>query len=503
MVTGVDREFSLQSAPLTLRGRQDKFTYDPNGNQITRLVDGVNYTLAYNEENRIETVTDTSASQTWSRSTLLRAFHYDGRKQLPLQSFNKAAQHSRSDSGREQRHARASHSPVQRVNPDGSQLLLLNGGRYYIEIAADSSESTTRYYSIASQRPAMRNNNGSINYLLGDHLGSVSTVVNASGEIISQSRYLPFGELLWEDGASPTDYTYTGQRSLSDIGLMDYNARFYDPMLDRFTSPDELIPNPTISQDLNRFSYVRNNPIRYTDPSGNKILIDDDGMTVQYNSSGNIVIVNGGYTFPSAEKAIANYSLTGNDNYGLSGDNAQFIEKAIQNTEILLAKSMIKHTEEDDEEENIQFQYDQKIMVWTFMFPMVYNRLPSSTYPVNTELNKCIRTENIQNITIQEYSFGSLGNIFIPKNKINQAGRRGWTINSIRETVKNPAFKRNTTDNPLVTNRANGHSVTYYYRPDGHFVVIDDITGQVVQMSKTSDPNWIDEMTNQSIVPFK
>ena len=122
----------------------------------------------------------------------------------------------------------------------------------------------------------MRNNDGSINYLLGDHLGSVSTVVNASGEIISQSRYLPFGEVLWEDGTSPTDYTYTGQRSLSDIGLMNYNARFYDPMLSRFTSPDSIIPEPGSVIGYNRYAYVNNNPIRYTDPSGHIIPEDID-----------------------------------------------------------------------------------------------------------------------------------------------------------------------------------------------------------------------------------
>jgi RHS repeat-associated protein len=78
----------------------------------------------------------------------------------------------------------------------------------------------------------------------------------------------PFGEVLWEDGASLTDYTYTGQRSLSDIGLMDYNARFYDPMLGRFTSPDSIVPEPGSVIGFNRFAYVNNNPVRYTDPSG-------------------------------------------------------------------------------------------------------------------------------------------------------------------------------------------------------------------------------------------
>ena len=159
--------------------------------------------------------------------------------------------------------------------------LQLNGGCCHVrealaehwkrEIAADSSESTTRYYSIAGQRPAMRNNDGSINYLLGDHLGSVSTLVNANGEIISQSRYLPFGEVLWSDGASPTDYSYTGQRTLSDIGLMDYNARFYDPMLGRFTSPDSIVPDVEQVISYDRFAYVHNNPIRYSDPTGHCI----------------------------------------------------------------------------------------------------------------------------------------------------------------------------------------------------------------------------------------
>ena len=148
-------------------------------NQITRLVDGVNYTLSYDEENRISSVQDTAAAQTWM-------FSYDG------------------DGNR-----------ISQINPDGSQTLFLNGGAYQVTIADDSSESVTRYYALAGQRLAMRGADGSIDYLLGDHLGSVSAVVNtlrqssvqAAGELISQSRYLPFGELLWSETAPPTTPT--------------------------------------------------------------------------------------------------------------------------------------------------------------------------------------------------------------------------------------------------------------------------------------------------------
>jgi RHS repeat-associated protein len=94
--------------------------------------------------------------------------------------------------------------------------------------------------------------------------------------MLSQQRYLPFGELLWSKGESPTDYSYTGQRSLSDLGLMDYNARFYDPMLGRFIQPDTIVPDAGSTVGYNRYAYVNNNPIKYTDPSGHAVCMDSE-----------------------------------------------------------------------------------------------------------------------------------------------------------------------------------------------------------------------------------
>ena len=65
--------------------------------------------------------------------------------------------------------------------------------------------------------------------------------------------------------------TFTGQYSnVSDFGLMYYNARFYDPLLSRFTSADTLIPEPGNPQSWDRYSYVNNSPLMYTDPSGHQ-----------------------------------------------------------------------------------------------------------------------------------------------------------------------------------------------------------------------------------------
>ena len=57
---------------------------------------------------------------------------------------------------------------------------------------------------------------------------------------------------------------------MTGLGIYHYNARFYSPKLGRFLSADSIVPNPANPQDLNRYSYVRNNPLRYTDPTGNR-----------------------------------------------------------------------------------------------------------------------------------------------------------------------------------------------------------------------------------------
>ena len=58
------------------------------------------------------------------------------------------------------------------------------------------------------------------------------------------------------------------------LGLYDYNARYYDPYLNRFVSADTIVPDSADPQALNRYSYVNNNPVRYVDPTGH-----DGGFT--------------------------------------------------------------------------------------------------------------------------------------------------------------------------------------------------------------------------------
>lgn len=61
---------------------------------------------------------------------------------------------------------------------------------------------------------------------------------------------------------------YTGHESIADKGMYNANARLYDPVTGRFLSPDPLIQDPESTQNFNRYSYCLNNPLKYTDESG-------------------------------------------------------------------------------------------------------------------------------------------------------------------------------------------------------------------------------------------
>ncbi len=124
----------------------------------------------------------------------------------------------------------------------------------------------TKYYYAGSQRIAMRTN-GTLNYLLGDHLGSTSLTTDANGQNPIETRYKAWGEVRYASGNTATRYQYTGQFSYeADFGLMYYGARWYDSSLGRLAQADSIIPSGV--QGLDRYAYSNNNPTRYTDPTG-------------------------------------------------------------------------------------------------------------------------------------------------------------------------------------------------------------------------------------------
>lgn len=105
-------------------------------------------------------------------------------------------------------------------------------------------------------------------YYHGDHLGSTSVVTDASGVKAQELYYFPYGGTRVNSGNVNARHKFTGQEEDGETGLYYYGARYYDPQLGRFISPDSIVADPSNPQDLNRYSYVDNNPLNYTDPTG-------------------------------------------------------------------------------------------------------------------------------------------------------------------------------------------------------------------------------------------
>jgi len=109
-------------------------------------------------------------------------------------------------------------------------------------------------------------------------------MTDSSGNVVETTEYMPFGETRVHTGTVVTNYKFTDQELDPETGLYYYGARYYDPVIGRFISPDSIVQDPFDPQMLNRYSYCRNNPLIYVDPSGHlmigrffKNLIEDVG----------------------------------------------------------------------------------------------------------------------------------------------------------------------------------------------------------------------------------
>jgi RHS repeat-associated protein len=127
----------------------------------------------------------------------------------------------------------------------------------------------------------MRREGGSesTSYVHRDRLGSVDAVTDSAGTVIERSKFDPYGNRVanFNEPALPTSVVaptnkvklgFTGHEGDDELGLVNMRGRVYDPRLARFLTPDPLVSRGLLGQAYNRYAYVLNNPLRFTDPSG-------------------------------------------------------------------------------------------------------------------------------------------------------------------------------------------------------------------------------------------
>ncbi|NBN65941.1 RHS repeat domain-containing protein, partial [Pannonibacter tanglangensis] len=161
--------------------------------------------------------------------------------------------------------------------PDGARLKKVSGGQTTLYLGADE-EITPEGRKIRHPHAGVREVDGTLNWLQSDHLASIRLMTDGSGAVIAENHYRPYGqrsELQQAANLPRESKGWIGERDDPETGLTYLNARYYDPILARFVSPDWFDPTKQ-GVGTNRYAYAGNNPVAFKDPSGNSTYVEQD-----------------------------------------------------------------------------------------------------------------------------------------------------------------------------------------------------------------------------------
>jgi RHS repeat-associated protein len=218
------------------------FSYDANGNQTGAT--GIGRTVVYNASNRPASITQGSV-------TLNFADDVD--------------------------HQRYKQTVMQGSSVTTTRYLDAFG--VHTELVVSATTQWNEYLMVGGSMVGVRFLQGTsvtLRYFHQDHLGSIAVLTDQNGAVVERDAYDPWGKRRFTNGAddpsdsisSQTIRGFTSQEMLASVGLVHLNGRVYDPFIGRMMSADPIVGDPLSGQSWNRYSYVWNNPLAYTDPTG-------------------------------------------------------------------------------------------------------------------------------------------------------------------------------------------------------------------------------------------
>ena len=202
--------------PHAMSPNWNNYGVDLNGNFVARVQNGVAQTLTWDHQNRLMSISGTGINE---------SYLYDAEGQRIKKTSN------------------------------GSATYYPN--QFYEQYGGTNID---KYYYFNGQPIALRRNGG-LYYLHQDQIGNMALVTSGGNRVDDQGFYA-YGRL--RQGIIGVERSFTGQQKDFGTGLIYFKARYYDPELGTFISPDTLVPDPTNLFDYNRYMYVRGNPISQT-----------------------------------------------------------------------------------------------------------------------------------------------------------------------------------------------------------------------------------------------
>ena len=188
---------------------------------------------------------------------------------------------------------------------DGSsklQMYSLSGKLLY---GAHSSQGSVRYVYLGDKLISEVSSTAGTSYHHNDVLGSPVARTGSGGQLLSRTRYEPYGATI--AGVNPTTVGFTGHLNDADTGLVYMQQRYYEPYAGRFLSVDPVTTDANTGNAFGRYHYANNSPYRYVDQDGREPhLISDCSYATQCQSyGGGSASGNSGSATPPASAAGA------------------------------------------------------------------------------------------------------------------------------------------------------------------------------------------------------
>lgn len=340
-----------------------EMTYDPNGNLLTRSKGSESWSLAYAGFDKPRWMAKDGAGS---------EFLYDANRSRTMHlEFTEMSGGAPSQYLRKRIYAGGPTLEVNYENPvsTGSPVWKMKNVRTYVP-GPDGVIGAREFEPMLRADGTEDLTGGTETALIYhyDHLGSIDSITDfgsvgadyatgdsgKSGQFSEDAwgqRRNPLtwtGALISTDNGGPDSLTprgFTGHEMLDDLGLVHMNGRIYDPLLGRFLSADVVVQFPGSLQSYNRYSYVQNNPLTFTDPTGWFTEAAYGAKLARYGAAGQLVLdkveakVKAGWTFKkydgtelTSQKGNSAAGVTNRDSNTIYLVNTLWEEDAIDST---------------------------------------------------------------------------------------------------------------------------------------------------------------------------
>lgn len=315
---------------------------------------------------------------------------------------------------------------------------------------------------INGMTPLAVKRDGSYYYYICNGHGDVVMLLDEQGNVKNSYSYDPWGKIASESETVSNSIKYAGEYYDAENGLIYLRNRYYDPSIGRFTSEDP------IEDELNWYVYANNNPVMFVDPWGLAVTAEDivafaSGLITKdeleaiyfYTDAYEEAEKNNDYArMNSAHSAVVNIRLKYNpdyiDGYDYNHGGAYYAPGNDTVTDMgwVITAGLVGGT----------------MITKAGIVPII--KAGSSLAPVTPKA------------------------IEISDKIIKQMDKRGWSVELIKQTVHDSTITRE------AINKATNNPATAYYTKEGAYVVVDNVSNTVVQISNRLDPaNWIPDPT--------